>query len=134
MHSDDKKESFIELRAAGNSFDKIASKIKVSKPTLIKWSRELATDIKNSQAIRIDCLREEYIINKEERLKRLKRSLLKVTEALEKRDLADVPTLKLIELEEQFIIRIKNELKVTLKDTVDPMDTFTLGSDVTWEA
>jgi len=36
----DKQQKFIELRAQGNSFDAIARQIKVSKPTLIKWSKE----------------------------------------------------------------------------------------------
>ncbi len=134
MHSDDKKTKFIELRADGLSFEKIAAKIKVSKPTLIKWSRELATDIRNSKAMRVDTLREEYLINKEEKLKRLKSNLQKVTDALEKRNLTDVPTLKLFELEELLIKQLNSELRVTLKDTVDLMDTLTSGSEFTWQA
>ena len=32
------KQRFVELRAKGLSFERIAEELKVSKPTLIKWS------------------------------------------------------------------------------------------------
>lgn len=35
----DKQQQFIELRAKGNSFDNIVKKLKVSKGTLISWSK-----------------------------------------------------------------------------------------------
>ena len=38
-------ERFIELRSEGNTFDEIAEVLKVSKPTLIKWSREYKKEI-----------------------------------------------------------------------------------------
>ena len=36
----DKQQKFMVLRAEGKSFDEIAKRINVSKPTLIKWSKE----------------------------------------------------------------------------------------------
>ena len=39
------KEKFIQLRAKGLSFDKIAKQIKISKPTLLKWSEEFEKEI-----------------------------------------------------------------------------------------
>ena len=41
------KEKFIELRARGLSFNKIAEEIEVSKPTLLKWSSEFSEEIAN---------------------------------------------------------------------------------------
>ena len=40
------KEKFVLLRAEGLSFDKIAKKIKVSKPTLIEWQKDFRDEIK----------------------------------------------------------------------------------------
>lgn len=40
------KQQFIELRAKGWSFDKIAKKLGKAKQTLIDWSKELDKDIK----------------------------------------------------------------------------------------
>ena len=134
MHSDDKKEIFIKLRAAGNSFDKIVAKLNVSKPTLIKWSRQLAADIRNMKAIRMDAIREEYLITKEDRLERLKHSLKKVTDTLGERDLSDIPTIKLIELEETLIKKLNNELKITFEDKADFLENISLEGKVTWEA
>jgi transposase-like protein len=39
------KEKFIQLRAKGFSFDKIAKEISTSKPTLLKWSEEFEGEI-----------------------------------------------------------------------------------------
>jgi transposase len=36
------KQQFVELRSKGNSYDRIASKLNVSKSALIEWSRLLS--------------------------------------------------------------------------------------------
>ena len=41
----DKQQKFIELRAEGHSFDEIAKRVQISKPTLIKWSKEFKEQI-----------------------------------------------------------------------------------------
>jgi len=41
------KERFLALRAQGLSFEKIARQLKVSKQTLINWSREFRYEISN---------------------------------------------------------------------------------------
>lgn len=51
MKDQETKERFVELRAKGWSFDRIARELKVSKQTLINWSRELALQIGNLKAI-----------------------------------------------------------------------------------
>ena len=45
-----KAEEFIKLRAEGYSFDNIAEKLKISKPTLIKWSKEYEFEINELDA------------------------------------------------------------------------------------
>ena len=50
------KAQFVELRGRGLSFDKISQELKVSKVTLIQWSKELALEIKNQKAMEIDNL------------------------------------------------------------------------------
>ena len=45
------KHQFIECRASGMSFDRIAEKLKVSKPTLINWSRDSSLEIQNLKAL-----------------------------------------------------------------------------------
>ena len=50
------KERFIELRAKGWSFDKIAKEIGKAKQTLIDWSKELQDEIANKE--RLDFINE----------------------------------------------------------------------------
>ena len=45
------KEKFIELRAKGWSFDKIAKELGKAKQTLINWSKELEDEIDNLKAL-----------------------------------------------------------------------------------
>ena len=47
------KERFIELRAKGWSFDKIAKEIGKAKQTLIDWSKELQDEIANRKALEL---------------------------------------------------------------------------------
>jgi transposase len=60
----EKQQKFIELRAGGLSFDEIAKKVNISKPTLIKWSKELKDKIDEvSQIIEEQFLAEQRIKN-----------------------------------------------------------------------
>jgi hypothetical protein len=47
MYDTATKAQFIDLRARGWSYDKIARHTGISKPTLLKWGREFADDIEN---------------------------------------------------------------------------------------
>lgn len=60
----EKQQKFIELRAEGLSFDEIAKKVNISKPTLIKWSKEFKDKIDEvSQIIEEQFLAEQRIKN-----------------------------------------------------------------------
>ena len=58
------KEKFIELRARGLSFNKIAEEIMVSKPTLLKWSSEFSKEIANRRFLASEELLERYQLTK----------------------------------------------------------------------
>ena len=62
------KEKFIELRAKGYSFDKIAKETGKAKQTLIDWSKELQEEIANLKALELETLYEKYYLLKEVRL------------------------------------------------------------------
>lgn len=60
----EKQQRFIELRAEGLSFDEIAKKVNISKPTLIKWSKEFKDKIEEvTQIIEEQFLAEQRIKN-----------------------------------------------------------------------
>ena len=101
------KERFIQLRAQGWSFDKIAQELKTSKPTLIGWSKEFGMEIGNLQAIEMEALQEKYFLTKAKRIELFGKSLEKVKGELEKRDLSTVSTEKLYEV----FLKVSGELK-----------------------
>ena len=98
METTELKERFIELRAMGWSFDKIAKELGKAKQTLIDWSKELQNEIANLKAIELEALYEKYYLHKETRLQTFGELLTKIKKEIEGRDLSDVPTDKLLEL------------------------------------
>ena len=108
------KEKFIELRAKGWSFDKIAKELKKAKQTLIDWSKELETEIANRKALELEALYEKFYLLKESRVETFGKLLDKLkTEALS-RDFTDLPTDKLLDLFLEYDKQIKEE-------TVEPV-------------
>jgi transposase len=106
MKNTDTKEKFIELRAAGLSFDKIAAKINVSKPTLLKWNKELEKEISELKEVRFEKILETYKANKEQRITRLARELKDAWDAFEKQDYKDLTKREIL----LMIIRMERRL------------------------
>lgn len=104
------KERFIELRAKGNSFDKIALETGKSKQTLIDWSKELQDEIANRKALELEALYEKYYLLKEHRLRSFGALLSKLQTEVEQRSLRDLPTDKLLELYLKYNKELKEEL------------------------
>ena len=112
INKTDKQQDFIELRAKGNSFDTIAKQLEVSKGTLINWSRDLEDEIQNYSALELDALKEKYLISKKHQIQSYGEQLATVREELSNRDLSDVKTEKLIEVEVKLLEAI-NKLGLT---------------------
>jgi len=104
------KERFIELRAKSYSFDKIAKELGKAKQTLIDWSKELQDEIANRKALELEALYESYYLMKENRLQTFGDMLTKIKEEIERRDLSDVPTDKLLELLLKYDSQVKEEI------------------------
>ena len=104
------KEKFIELRAKGMSFDKIAKEIGKAKQTLIDWSKELQDEIANRKALELEALYESYYLLKENRLQTFGIMLTKIKKEIEQRDLSDVPTDKLLDLLLKYENQVKDEV------------------------
>ena len=104
------KERFIELRAKGWSFDKIAKETGKAKQTLIDWSKELQDEIANRKALELEALYETYYLQRESRLQTFGAMLTKIKEEVESRDLSDVPTDKLLDLLLKYNSQVKEEI------------------------
>jgi len=104
------KQRFIEFRAQGHSFDKIAKELGKAKQTLIDWSKDLQEEIANYRALELETLYESYYLVKEARLKRLGELLRRLTEELKGRDLSSVSTEKLLDLYLKYSDKIREEI------------------------
>jgi transcriptional regulator with XRE-family HTH domain len=105
------KQKFIELRAKGYSYAKIAEQINVSKPTLIQWSQEDATfrNINNLRALHLDELQEKYAISKQHRIEVFSELLEKVKAELATRDLSELSTIRLVSLNIRLLDAVRRD-------------------------
>lgn len=104
------KTRFIELRAKGYSFDKIAKELGKAKQTLIDWSKDLEEEIANLKALELEALYEEFYLLKEDRLRRLGKILKAIEDELLDRDLSEVATDRLLDLLLKYRAQIEEDL------------------------
>ena len=134
MEKSNRKEQFIELRAEGHSFAEIAKVLSVSKPTLIKWSRELQTEIENAKAINLDALSRKYIVAKEKRIEAFGQRLERLLTELDKREFSEIPTEKLFKIILDLSDRLKaEEIPLQLSKKVTLVEEFDLERVKHWE-
>jgi len=109
----EQKEKFVELRAKNWSFKKIAKQLGISKPTLIKWSKELNQKIANMKAIELEAIQEKYYMQKKQKIEIYGQQLEKIKEELEARlennELKDVKTEQLFKLFFEYMDRLEVE-------------------------
>ena len=110
METNEKKEKFIQLRAKGYSFDKIAKKLQMSKQTLIDWNKELEEEISNFKAMELELLYEKYYLTREQRLQTFGQMLSRLKDEIDIRDLSEIPTDKLLDLWLKYNDKVKEEL------------------------
>ena len=107
---------FVELRAQGWSFARIAQELNVSKGTLIQWSRKFQFEIANRRAIELEALQEQLVASREVRARAWADQLRRVEEELAKRNLSDLSTSRLFGLAQslhQTILRETGPMQFT---------------------
>jgi hypothetical protein len=110
MNDVEQQQRFVFLRAEGWSFARIAEDLKISKPTLINWSRKFQFEIQNQRAIIVETLQEKWLSSRDVRVNALGEQLRKIEEELGKRDIATVPTSRLFGLADALRRQIKREI------------------------
>ncbi len=95
-------EKFIELRAQGLSYDRIAEETGTSKPTLLKWSKEYGRQLGEAQYFELQALLQQYGLMRKNRVEGVSILLQAVIEEMKKRagneSLSRLPTDKLFAL------------------------------------
>ena len=123
-----KQAQFIELRAAGKSYNNIADQLKVSKSTLIKWSREFTNEINNAKALQIESIREEFMLTRQHRIQFLGSELNNIVNEILNRDMTEVPTWRLFDMQRKVIAHISKDdepiefAQEIRKDTPESLD------------
>jgi len=89
MSKDQLKDKFIELRIKGETFDSIAKELKVSKQTLINWSKErnIKETITAAQLIKYQSILKMYKHNREGKINYFYELLKKLKEEFNSKDL-----------------------------------------------
>ncbi len=99
---------FILLRSDGISFDKIAKELKVSKVTLIQWSKLFEDDIKELQFLAMVEIKKQYSNTVAKRYETLLQQLDKIDNAILEADLLETPLKDLIQLQQHTYSQIES--------------------------
>lgn len=83
MKTAEDRERFVELRAAGLSYAKIAEALAVSKPTLVSWAKEMQVELANARAMRADETLQKYAEARDRRFIAMAQTLDRVLGALD---------------------------------------------------
>jgi hypothetical protein len=111
MKTIEQKEEFIQLRAKGFSFEKIAEELEISKPTLLKWNGEFLEEVQEAQFHELDNLLNEYKVHRRKRFEQNCKLLNAVYAELEKKveRLEKLSVLELAKLAETLEKKIETE-------------------------
>lgn len=101
---------FIFLRSQGWSFNRIQIELNVSKPTLIKWSRQHQIEINNLRATETEALAEAVFGQRHERWRALAAQLKQVEEEIARRDLEEIPASRLHGIAAQLRAEIERQM------------------------
>ena len=138
MKTIEDKQRFVELRAKGLSFERIAEELKVSKPTLIKWSEELFHEVQEAEFYELENLLENYKLMRKQRFENYCKLLSSALAELESRaaagKLQEVPTEKLLSMAEQLEKRVQQETQQELVSVTLGIGDFKIGTEKFLEA
>lgn len=128
----DEVEKFIELRARGMSFDKIAHELQVSKPTLMEWERKYRGRVSEERALELQVILEKHNILRFSRMEAFSSLLSDTLEEIIRRgdSLQSMSTEKLVSLALMLESRVVKEAGVYIESPLEEA----LSQDIGFEA
>src|SRR5258707_15649859 len=84
------------------SFNDLVVNLNVARSTLILWSRKYRFEIANQRSMNLEQLQQKYLKTYADQINVLGQKLHSVEEELKKRNMADLPTAKLITWADQI--------------------------------
>lgn len=109
MKPQEMKLEFVRLRADGQSYDKIAKALHISKATCSAWEREFKADISRLQQEGLNELYQSYGMAKEARIRRIGGTLQQIETALQSADLSTMPPERLLDFKLKYAQALKEE-------------------------
>ena len=106
MHLNETKDKFIELRAKGWSYGRIAEHLNISKGTAHTWAAQFSHDIQTRRAIELEAIQERVLTSYEQDLTYLAEELKRVQQVLRERDYGYVDTQQLYWYQGALMARI----------------------------
>lgn len=105
----EKKLKFVELRAQGLSYEKIANELHISKSTCSEWEAILKKEIAQLKQEQLNELYESYYMTKEARITKLGDTLLDIEGALADADLSEISGDRLLDYQLKYTEALKDE-------------------------
>ena len=122
---------FVTLRADGLSFDKIDKQLKISKATLIQWSKLFEDNIKELQFYAMVEVKKSFSQSIKSRYETLLKQLDKIDNAILKADLSEESLKDLIQLQQHTSTQIAMiEDKVSVRAYVTNTNEFGYKEDL----
>ena len=121
MEMTKQQREFILLRADGISFDKIAKQLKITKATLIQWSKLFEDEIKEIQFETFIKIKELYAFNTQSRYKNLLEQLKIIDDGIVNTDLSKATIKDLFTIKNDILMqvdKIENKIKTNARVTV----------------
>ncbi len=117
MEMTKQQREFILLRADGISFDKIATQLKVSKASLIQWSKLYEDEIKEIQFEAFIKIKELHSFNTQKRYNILLEQLTIIDEGIKSADLSKATIKDLFTIKNDILMQLD---RIENKITADP--------------
>ena len=131
MQPNSKQMEFITLRADGLSFDKIAKQLKISKATLIQWSKLYEDNIKELQFYAMVEVKKSFSHSIKARYEILLKQLDKIDNAILNADLSEESLKDLIQLQQHTSSQIAMiEDKVSVRAYITKENEFGYKEDL----
>lgn len=117
--------SFIGLRAEGKSFNAIAKELKVSKPTLIQWSKLFENEIKDLQFDTFVTIKESHAWSSRQKYETMLKQLGKIDDAILEADLSQSNIKDLFTVKTNLLIQLETmEKKISVDAKLNQNDDF----------
>lgn len=109
MTEAEKKARFIQMRAEGQSYSKIAAALDISKTTCSRWNKELKAQTDKQEAETLQELYKMYGATREARIKATGETLKKIDTALAEKDYSEISLDRLLSLKLKYLEQLKED-------------------------